>query len=309
MTSVYQLITDRIIQQLEAGVAPWHKPWKERGSAALPWNLVTDRPYRGINLWILMASDYDSPYWLTFKQATSLGGHVRPGEHGLPVVYWKFGTREVQDGDELIEKPTVLCRYYVVFNLEQCDGIPAPEAEPKSRPELTPIEECERIVNRWAQRPDIQHGGDRASYSKLEDRVRIPDLDAFDSAEEFYSTLFHELVHSTGHPGRLNRSTLMDTETFGDENYSREELVAEMGAAFLCGITGIENRTINNSAAYLQSWLEAIKSDTRLVLVAAGQAQKAVDCIQGATQGASVLVGPHPAIFAAAAQPYQKRTK
>jgi len=283
MPNVYEIITERVMQQLASGTAPWHKPWKARGRSALPRNLITGREYRGINIWILMSSGHSSPYWLTFRQANALGGHVRQREVGSPVVYWKFGTREIQDGDEIIERKSVLCRYYTVFNLEQCDGIAAPEAPLDGPPELTPIEECDNVVTAWTGKPVIQHGGDRASYSKLEDRVRIPELQAFECAEEFHSTLFHELVHSTGHPTRLNRSTLMDTESFADENYSREELVAEMGAAFLCGITGIENTTVRNSAAYVHGWLQALKGDCRLVLIAGGQAQKAVDLIRGAT--------------------------
>jgi antirestriction protein ArdC len=283
-TSVYEVITSRIIQQLESGVAPWHKPWKASGKNGLPRNLVSGREYRGINVWILLSSGYSSQSWLTFKQARELGGHVRRGETGLPVVYWKFGTREVEDGDEIVEKKSVLCRYYTVFNIDQCEGIPSPEKPAEPTPELNPIDSCEHVVNEWVDKPSIQHGGDRASYHKLRDCIRMPMISDFDSVEEYHSTLFHELVHSTGHPTRLNRSTLMDAEKFGDENYSREELVAEMGAAFLCGITGIENRTINNNSSYLQSWLEVLRSDSRLVLIAAGQAQRAVDCImEGAT--------------------------
>jgi len=283
MPSVYEVITQRIIYQLESGVAPWHKPWKARGKSGLPRNLVSGHEYRGINVWILLSSGYASPYWLTFRQAKELGGHVRQGATGLPVVYWKFGTREVQDEDEIIEKRSVLCRYYTVFNVEQCGGIPRPEKHTEPAPELNPIEACANVVNGWATKPNIQHGGDQASYHKLQDCVRMPIMANFDGVEEYYSTLFHELTHSTGHPGRLNRSTLMDAESFGDEQYSREELVAEMGAAFLCGITGIENKTINNSSSYLQSWLLVLRSDSRLVLVAAGQAQKAADLILSKT--------------------------
>jgi antirestriction protein ArdC len=206
---------------------------------------------------------------------------VRQGEAGFPVVYWKFGTRDVEDGDEVVEKQSVLCRYYTVFNAEQCEGIPNPKKPTEPTPELNPIDACERVVNAWTTKPSIRHGGDCASYHKLQDCIRMPMIVDFDSIEEYHSTLFHELVHSTGHPTRLNRSTLMDAETFGDNNYSREELIAEMGAAFLCGITGIENRTINNSSSYLQSWLEVLQSDSRIVLIAAGQAQKAVDLILG----------------------------
>jgi antirestriction protein ArdC len=277
MARVYEIVTDRIIKQLEAGVVPWHKPWRERGRSGLPRNILTGREYRGINVWILLNTGFSSAYWLTFKQARQLGGHVRKSEIGLPVVYWKFASREVQDGDETIEKSYALCRYYTVFNIEQCDGLAVPAESPLS--EVDAIEECEAIVNAWVGKPVLRHGGDRASYSKIEDCVRMPMIGDFESAEEYHSTLFHELIHSTGHPSRLNRQTLMEAEYFGDQNYSREELVAEMGAAFLCGFAGIENKTINNSSAYLHSWLEILKGDSRLVFIAAGQAQKAVDTL------------------------------
>jgi len=282
MSNVYEVITARIIKQLESGTAPWQKPWKASGKSGLPRNLITNREYRGINVWILLSSGYASPCWLTYRQARELGGHVRQGEVGLPVVYWKFGTREVQDGDETIEKKSVLCRYYTVFNLEQCEGLkirPAESAE--NQPQVQPIEACEQVVDEWLSKPMIGHGGDHASYSKALDCVQMPERKCFDRVEEYYSTLFHELTHSTGHPTRLNRSTLTDFERFGDQNYSREELVAEMGAAFLAGYWGIDNRTINNSAAYLANWLDALKNDSRLVLVAASQAQKAADLILG----------------------------
>jgi antirestriction protein ArdC len=284
MASVYEVITNRIITQLQNGVAPWQKPWRVRGNNGLPRNLVTHREYRGINVWILLSSRYSSQYWLTFRQARELEGHVRPGETGLPVVYWKFGTREVQDGDEVIEKASVLCRYYTVFNVEQCEGLrlqPAQSADQES--EVQPIRKCERVVDHWQQKPRMMHGGDYASYNKTLDIVRMPERSCFNSAEEYYSTLFHELTHSTGHLTRLNRVSLADFERFGDQNYSREELVAEMGAAFLAGYCGIENRTINNSASYLANWLDALKNDSRMIVVAASQAQKAADLILGAS--------------------------
>jgi len=280
MRSVYEVITQRIIQQLESGTAPWHKPWRARGKSGLPRNLVSGREYRGINVWILLSSGYASPHWLTFRQARELGGHVRQGEVGQPVVFWKFGRREVQEGDGIIEKPSVLARYYKVFNVDQCAGLGVQPAQPiEDQPEAKPIETCEQVVAGWLGKPTIRHGGDCASYHKVLDCVHMPEKSCFDSGEEYYSTLFHELTHSTGHPTRLNRSTLMDFERFGDHNYSREELVAELGAAFLAGYCGIENRTINNSAAYLASWLDALKNDARMVLIAAGQAQIAADLI------------------------------
>jgi antirestriction protein ArdC len=280
MPNVYQIITDRIIKQLEAGTAPWHKPWKAHGKSGLPQNLVSGHEYRGINVWILLSSGYTSPCYLTFRQARELDGCVRQGEVGFPVVYWKFGKRELLDGDEIIEKPSVLCRYYTVFNVEQCDGLRLHPAQPlEAQPQVQPNEACEQVVDAWLNKPMIRHGGDHASYSKTVDCIQMPERTCFNSVEEYYSTLFHELTHSTGHPTRLNRSTLTDFERFGDQHYSREELVAEMGAAFLAGFCGIVNQTINNSAAYLANWLEALKSDSRIVLIAAGQAQKAADLI------------------------------
>lgn len=283
MSSVYEIITARIMKQLESGTPPWHKPWSPHGRRGIPRNLVTGREYRGINVWILLSSGFAQPYWLTFRQAKELGGHVRQGEAGFPVVYCKFGKREVQDGDEIIEKSSVLCRYYTVFNIAQCEGLRTQPADPPvDEPRVLPIEACEQVVTGWLGKPTITHGVDCASYSKTFDHIHMPERACFDNAEEYYSTLFHELTHSTGHPTRLNRSTLMDFERFGDPIYSREELVAEMGAAFLAGFCGIENRTINNSAAYLASWLDALKNDSRMVLIAASQAQKAVDLILGA---------------------------
>ena len=284
MPNVYEVITGRIIKQLESGTAPWHKPWKARGKSGLPRNLVSGREYRGINVWTLFSSAYANPQWLTFRQARQLDGHVRQGEVGLPIVYWKFGKREVEDDDEIMEKRSVLCLYYTVFNIEQCEGLKIRPAEPaEKQPQVQPLEACEQIVANWRGKPVIKHGGDCASYSKVLDYVQMPERTCFDSVEEYYSTLFHELTHSTGHPARLNRSSLTDFERFGDHNYSREELVAEMGAAFLAGYCGIENRTINNSAAYLANWLKALKDDSRMVLVAASQAQKAADLILGVT--------------------------
>jgi len=202
------------------------------------------------------------------------------GEKGLPVVYWKFGTREVEDGDEVIQKSSVMCRQYTVFNISQCVELRLQPPQVKETP-VEPIEACERIVSDWQQKPIISHGGDCASYSKSLDVVRMPERACFDSVEEYYSTLFHELTHSTGHPKRLNRSTLTDFERWGDATYSKEELVAELGAAFLAGYCGIENTTLVNSASYLSNWLEALKNDSRMIVIAGSQAQKATDLILG----------------------------
>src|ERR1700693_248981 len=272
-SSVYQIVTEQILKQLEAGVAPWHRPWTNQ----LPKNLVSGREYRGINVFLLASSGHGSPYWLTYKQATERGGHVRKGEHGTKIVFWKIGTREVEDaGGETIEQKSFLLRYYTVFNLEQCEGISAPDAARV----VNPIAECERIVTEMPNAPAIEQDG-RAWYRPSTDTVGMPSRNMFDSAEEYYSTLFHELTHSTGHSKRVGREGIEKLNAFGSESYSKEELVAAMGAAMLCGIAGIERKTLSNSAAYLKSWIDVLKSDARMVVSAASQAQKAADYIQG----------------------------
>jgi antirestriction protein ArdC len=272
-SSVYSIVTEQILKQLESGVAPWQRPWKTQ----VPKNLASGRGYRGINVFLLSSSGYGSPYWLTYKQATERGGHVRKGEHGTKVVFWKIGTRDVENADgETNEKTSVLLRYYTVFNVEQCEGIAAPDAERV----VNPIEECDRIVRQMPNPPPMEQDG-RAWYRPSTDTVGMPSRNAFNSAEEFYSTLFHELTHSTGHTKRIGRDGIEKLNTFGSESYSKEELIAEMGAAMLCGVAGIERITLSNSAAYLRSWIDVLKSDSRMVVSAASQAQKAADYIQG----------------------------
>jgi antirestriction protein ArdC len=270
---VYSIVTEQILKQLESGVAPWHKPW----TTQIPMNHVSGRQYRGINVFLLSSSGHGSPYFLTYKQATERGGHVRKGEHGTKIVFWKIGTRETEDADgDTIERKSILLRYYTVFNVEQCEGI----ASPDSIRTVNPIEECERIVRQMPNPPAMEQDG-RAWYRPSTDTVGMPSRNAFNSAEEYYSTLFHELTHSTGHTKRVGRDGIEKLNTFGSESYSKEELIAEMGAAMLCGVAGIERKTLSNSASYLKSWINALKSDARMVVNAASQAQKAADYIQG----------------------------
>jgi antirestriction protein ArdC len=272
-SSVYSIVTEQILKQLESGVAPWHRPWTTR----IPKNLVSGRAYRGINVFLLASNGYGSPYWLTYKQATERGGHVRKGEHGTKVVFWKIGTRETEDADgDAVERKSIVLRYYTVFNVERCEGI----APPSVGPAVNTIEECERIVRRMPNPPAFEQDG-RAWYRPSTDTVGMPSRNAFNSAEEYYSTLFHELTHSTGHTTRIGRDGIEKLDTFGSESYSKEELIAEMGAAMLCGVAGIERKTLSNSAAYLKSWIDVLKSDSRMVVSAASQAQKAADYIQG----------------------------
>ncbi len=274
MGSVYDVITDRIIKLLEAGTVPWHRPWG--GTHRQPRNVVSNKPYRGVNTFLLSAAGYETPYWLTFKQARDRDGHVKKGEHGYPCIFWKWIERDDPDSGEATRRPFL--KYYTVFNAEQCAGIDVPVTQTPTRA-FSAIQCCEHVVTGMPRAPPISHGGDRACYEPTSDRVRLPPKERFDSSEAYYGTLFHELVHSTGHESRLARSGITDTIVFGSRTYSKEELVAEMGATFLCGHTGIENKLIENSASYIASWLQRLRNDSRLVIQSAGQAQKAADYI------------------------------
>lgn len=271
---VYQIITDRIIAQLEAGTIPWKKPWTVRGMH--PQNLVSKKPYRGANVFLLAAQGFSSPYWLTFNQAKDLGATVRKGEKSTPVIFWKW--LEVEDKETKEKNKVPFLRYYNVFNASQCDGLKLP-----TEPEATrndPIGTAESIIMGMPQAPEIKVGQTMAYYHPIGDYVGMPDLGTFDSPEKYYATLFHELTHATGAEKRLNRKGIaFDRDGFGRENYSKEELVAEMGSAFLCGESGILQTTEANSAAYLANWLSALKNDRKLIVLAAGQAQKAADYI------------------------------
>ena len=285
--NVYEIITSRILEKLEQGVAPWSKPWS--ASTDMPRNLSTKKEYRGVNVWLLLMHGYDSPFWVSFKQCKAMGESINKGEKGTPVVFWKWldKAKPVEPDSEGQGEPekrrAPLLRYYTVFNVEQTSipeekipgiGTPAPTGNG-----FSPIQRCEEIVQKMPNKPEIQKGGSRAFYRPSMDLVSVPRPETFNPAEEYYSTLFHELTHATGHAGRLNRKTIVDIAPFGPGNYSREELIAEMGAAFLCGIAGIENTTIDNSTAYIQGWLQSLKNDSKLVVIAGSQAQKAAEYI------------------------------
>ena len=275
-TTVYQIVTDRIMSLLEQGHIPWHKPWA--GSDQLPKNLASGKEYRGVNIWLLHAAGYAEPYWLSFKQVKDRGGYVRKGEKANIAVFWKMLDVETEgkDGNKKIKHVPML-RYYNVFNVEQCEGVKYPETVKKHEHE--PIKACENVIANMPNRPEIKHYGAKAFYSPAFDRVVLPHNEMFDTAQGYYTTAFHELAHSTGHTGRLDREGITKPHSFGDKSYSKEELCAEMGAAYLCGHCGISPATIENSAAYIQSWLKALKNDNKLVVYAAAQAQKAADYI------------------------------
>lgn len=275
---VYQIITNRILELLEQGTIPWRKAWS--AGTAMPRNMISNKEYRGINVFLLSAMPYASPYWLTYKQATEKGGHVRSGEKSSMVVFWKM--LDSSNEEDAKQKIPVL-RYYNLFNVEQCEGIPVPTMPDEIVSPFNPIEKAEQLVSSYANHPCIQHGGNRAFYRPSEDLVQMPHNHTFKSPEDYYAVLFHELSHSTGAKHRLCRKEVIEYNRFGSTDYSAEELVAEFAAAFLCGQVGISNQTIDQSAAYIDGWLSVLKKDKRLLVLAAAQAQKAADYILGNT--------------------------
>ena len=277
---VYQLVTDQIISLLEQGIVPWQRPWAEAG---VPANLLSKRQYRGINLWLLLSLNYEQNYFLTWDQIKSMGGSVKKGETGHIVVFWKPVQKKAEEERDTKQKQVPMLRYYKVFNIAQCRDIPE-NLIPKSdvaAVDREPILECEAIINSMANSPTIVHKEQKAYYRIDIDTINMPKKKSFKSLESYYSTLFHELVHSTGAEKRLGRKTLTDMVPFGSESYAMEELIAEMGSAYLCRFSGVLPNEINNTVAYLDNWLGVFKKDKRFIISASGQAQKAVDLILG----------------------------
>lgn len=273
---VYQLVTDQIISLLEQGIVPWQKPWADAG---IPMNLLSKRQYRGINLWLLLSLNYEQNFFLTWDQIKSVGGSVNKDEKGHIVVFWKPVQKKAQETDEK-EKSVPMLRYYKVFNIAQCRDIPEhliPKVD--SATKLDPILECEAILNAMPDIPLISFQGKQAYYNIEKDEIVLPKMKSFRTSESYYSTLYHELVHSTGAEKRLGRKTLTDMVPFGTESYAMEELIAEMGSAYLCRFSGILPAEIKNTVAYLDNWLGVFKKDKRFIISASGQAQKAVDFI------------------------------
>ncbi|WP_367872969.1 ArdC family protein [Luteolibacter sp. Populi] len=278
--NVYERVTRRIVERLEEGVVPWHSP--HMATVGFPRNFQSGKYYRGVNVMLLAMAEYASPYFLTYQQAQERGGQVRRGEKGHPIV--KFGTYDKEIGDGKEEKRLFL-RHYVVFNACQIDGVefPEPKLPEFSSSERTALAEV--IVAQMPDPPAIHEGRSvRTCYDPREDSIDIPNRAHFESAERFYKSLFHEMVHATGAAKRLARKTLMENKgrLMGDKTiYSKEELVAEIGAAFLCAHAGIVIDDHENSAAYIESWLKVLKQgdNQRWIVEAAGHAQKAADYI------------------------------
>ena len=279
---VYEIVTNRIIEHLEKGVIPWQKPWTEAGH---PKNLITGRNYRGINVWLLNTLNYAQNYFLTFKQVKELGGKIKTGEKAQEVIFWKWLEKEkdqnnnVENKNEVKTEKIPLLKYYNVFNIDQCEGIPIEKLPNKIERQNDPIEECEKIINEMPKRPNIRSKEQQAFYHKIDDYINMLKTETFVSSESYYGSLFHELVHSTGHKERLDRKELTQSKGFRTNDYAVEELTAEMGASYLKSYAGIPIEQLENNAAYIQGWLERLKKDKKFIVYASAQAQKATDYI------------------------------
>lgn len=276
--NVYEMVTERIIAQLENGIIPWQRPWTGTRDGA--YNRVTCNPYSILNQMLLQHRGE----YATFKQWLEAGGHIKKGAKAEMVTFWKVQQikEEQEDGTEVIKKIPVL-RYYNVFHISQVDGV-----EPKEKPDLQeqePIIEAEELKKMYMDREHIEINetiSNRAFYSQTLDYIQVPAKEQYKNIEEFYSTLFHEVIHSTGHMCRLNRLETGANAGFGSESYSKEELVAEIGATMVLNRLGIETeKTFNNSTAYVQSWLQVLKNDNRFIISVASRAEKAVKYIWG----------------------------
>ncbi|WP_262905441.1 ArdC family protein [Hymenobacter nitidus] len=275
---VYQIVTDRVIAALEAGQIAWRKPW--HAAYGLPRNYVSGRAYTGINAFLLHLVG-GTPFFLTFRQARELGGNIRKGAKGIPVIYYNVTTRTDQQTGE--EEKTPFIKYYTVFSVDDVEGVEITLPEQRQDRAHQPLAAAEALVANWTSGPRIEHGGAQAYYAPGPDLVNLPRPETFVSGEAYYSTLFHELTHATGHASRLDRPDLAEALRHGGRpGYAREELTAEMGAAFLCGHAGLNlSATLENTAAYLQFWLEQLRGDKKLVVQAASRAQRAAELILG----------------------------
>jgi len=294
---VYQMVTDKIIALLEKGVNPWKQTWTGYGLAK---NYATGNPYRGINLLLMTNTEHPIPYFMSFRQVKAKGGAIKKGAKAEQVVFFKKFYKDA-DGNSIAPdkvaavkaagtkvKSGAYIKYSNVFNIADIEGIDFDLTEI----ELTDneqIDKCEQLIKTMPNPPAFESvNANKACYSPTLDSINMPTIQQFTCSEEYYCTLFHELTHSTGHESRLNREGITNIQLMGSSSYSVEELIAEMGAAFLCAKVGIDQTEVTeNSAAYLAGWLKVLKKDKRFLFKAATQAQKAADYILGETRSAS----------------------
>jgi len=275
--TLYESVTDRIVKALESQVVPWRRPWDIE--YALPVNAQTQRPYRGVNVFLLSLANYRDHRWLTFKQVKERGGRVRLGEKATVVVFWKRWRPQDADDEPNQQREIPVLRQFFVFNAEQCEELDLPELDRRSQLRHERLERAEQAIQSMPNPPLIRRTGNSAWYRPGTDVVQVPPLGTFRSTDTFYATLFHELAHSTGHERRLGRPAVISRSEFGSRDYSREELVAELSAAFCCAHLGIDDSVITDAASYLQGWLTVLRSDARAIVTASAQAQRATDYI------------------------------
>tara|TARA_R110002020_G_scaffold292781_2_gene508159 strand:+ start:382 stop:1413 length:1032 start_codon:yes stop_codon:yes gene_type:complete len=287
-SDIYQKFTDLIIEKLEQGVIPWKQPWHDIG---MPANYLTKKPYKGINLWLLLSCNHQYPYYLTFKQANTLGGKIKKGAKAIPICYWNFAFRDKKTGKvipqervaeydlKLVSRSGFL-KEFKVFPIENIEGIEWEFPEIKEAVSLPDNEQCRKIYEEMLRAPELVHNGSSAYYRADTDHITMPERRLFSTVKNYYGVLFHELIHSTGHVSRLDRIGVSEPQQFASEFYSKEELIAEMGAGYLNNLTGImDHSLLDNSAAYIQNWLNELRNDKHLLIEAASKAQKAVDYI------------------------------
>jgi antirestriction protein ArdC len=289
---IYENVTNRLLEALERGTRPWSRPWRTVPGEGVPRNAVSGRPYHGINVMLLWGASqlrgFSSQRWLTYRQARTAGGHVRHGEKGELIVFWRFLERERQrerhdddgrpvlDEDGLPRKEIIpLARGYTVFNVEQCEDLPeSVSGGRETDPEWDPVPGAEAFIA--ATGADIRHGGNRAFYAPHADRIQMPPRGRFDQVDGYYDTLLHELTHWTGHESRLGRQF----DRFGSEAYALEELVAELGAAFLCARLGLASEPREDHAGYINGWLRVLKRDKKAIFSAASAARSALEYLE-----------------------------
>ena len=282
--SIYEQITGKIVTALENGVNPWARPWHTVHSGPFR-NALTNRPYRGMNVLLLnlvaLSRGHVDPRWLTFRNAEQLGGHVRKGEKGAAIVFWKFLPARDRNGETQPEaasddyqerKQIPFARSYTVFNVEQCEGLDLP---PLVEEETQGLDECNQLAEQILALPNLKHGGNKACYLPGPDMVLLPHRSNFEHSDFYLSTGYHEICHWTGHPNRLNR--VFGTR-FGDLGYAFEELVAEIGAAFLGAHTGIPFENMRHPE-YIHHWLQILQNDSKAIFTAAAKAQNAADFV------------------------------
>ena len=277
---VYEIVTNRIMEDLKGGIIPWKKPWVG-GCGAVKH--VGGQPYSLLNQFLLGCSGE----WLSFAQAQKEGGRVKPGEKGRIVVFWKWLEKKLDEEDENGEqkiKRIPYLKYNTVFEVSQCEGITRKHEIEKPNPNIAPDVKAEELFANYTKENHItlHNNGDKAFYSPMSDSITVPPLDRFYNVAEYYSTLFHEGIHSTGAHSRLDRDGIVKACGFGSKEYAKEELIAEIGSSMLMNITGLETKgSVDNNTAYIQSWLKALENDKRLIVSASSKAEKAVKFFLG----------------------------